>query len=212
MLKIRCSMLHLVMKDPRNKSEVLSESAKSYLIDLYKKNTTGFESFKGSKYTEKGNICEDESIENSSILDDEFYIKNEEFRENDYICGTCDINANIIIDIKNSWDIGTHPFFISEAKKKTKDGGYDWQLIGYMWLYGKTKAEIHYWLNPTPEILLSKYDDAFDHIDRVEMMKLEERRTIDYVDFDESMIEKIKAKVEACRVFYDSLEEERKEK
>lgn len=80
-----------------------------------------------------------------------------------------------------------------------------------MWLYEKTKAEVHYWLNPTPQILLSKYDDVFDHIDRVEMMKLEERRTIDYVDFDESMIEKIKEKVEACRVFYASLEEERKE-
>lgn len=213
MLKIRCSMLHLIMSEPRNKlardNNELSESAKSYLIDLYKKNTTGFDSFKGNKYTEKGNLCEDESIVNSSVLDNEFYFKNTEYRENKWICGTCDIDSNKIIDIKNSWDIGTHPLFRSEAEKKTKNDGYFWQMIGYMWLWHRKQAEIHYWLNPTPPDLLSRYDDEFDHIDRVLMMTLEERRTVDYVDFSWKYVAEIKRKVIACRKFYAELEAER---
>ena len=206
-------MLHLIMKEPTTKiareNNELSESAKSYLIDLYKENTTGFRAFKGNKYTEKGNICEDESINNSGILDDEFYLKATERKENKWIMGTCDIDHDKIIDIKNSWDIGTHPFFKCEATKKTKDSGYFWQMIGYMWLYHRKKAEIHYWLNPTPVELLSSYDDHFDHIDRVLLMPLQARRTVDYVDFSWKYVAEIKRKVEACRKFYAELEQER---
>ena len=50
-----------------------------------------------SKYTEKGNICEDNSLDFvADYLGYGMLIKNEEYKENDYMTGTADIVLNLL--------------------------------------------------------------------------------------------------------------------
>lgn len=212
MFEIRASSLALIMTNPRGADKAsLSETAKSHLISIFKDEYFNYPAFSGSKYTEKGHAVEDEAIFQSSILDGVMYEKNEEEKHNGWVKGTCDIfTGKKIIDIKNSWGIGTHCFFQSEADKKTKDGGYEWQLWAYMWLWGVTEAELHYWLLPTPEEILGKWGDEGKHITLVNQIPIEKRRTIQSFKFDESLIEKVKAKITLARKFYKELEIERK--
>ena len=50
---------------------------------------------------------------------------NSEYKENDYIRGTCDIIVdNEVYDIKNSWELDTFPMYekvIPDAKYETQD-------------------------------------------------------------------------------------------
>ncbi len=159
-LIIRSSSLHKIIgKDPKK----LTETAKSYLMEVAKENLFGYSSFEGSKYTEKGLLLEDTAIKLSGWKRGKIYQKNTERRENGFITGECDIydeKRKLIIDTKCSWDIGTHPFFDEEAEKKAKKSGYDIQMQAYMWLWDCEQAEIDFCLLPTPVDLLSVYDIA----------------------------------------------------
>lgn len=191
----------------------LGDTGLSFIAEEFKRLHYDFDSFEGNKYTKKGNELEDECIYQSMILDGYGYEKNKERKENDILSGECDIYSEerkIIIDIKNSWDIGTHPFFIYEAEKKTKKSGYDWQLWSYMWLWGVKEAEIHYWLLPTPEELLKHWEDPEKYITKVNNIPLEERRTVQVIKFDENLIQKVEERFKEAKEFYDKLVMERK--
>lgn len=208
MFKIRASSLHKIMG-----ARGLGDTGLSFIVEEFKRIHYGFDSFEGNKYTEKGNQLEDESIYQSMILDGYGYEKNSERKENEILTGECDIYSKereLIIDIKNSWDIGTHPFFIYEAEKKTKKSGYDWQLWAYMWLWGVKKAEIHYWLHPTPEELLKSWENPTKYITAVNNIPMSERRTVQEITFDESLIPKVEERFKEVKEFYDNLIKERK--
>jgi len=105
-----------------------------------------------SKYTDKGNICEDSSIE---FLSDYFLIdivKNEEFFSNDLLQGTPDIfvGDDCVWDVKNSWEPSTFPLFDTDPDK-----GYWWQLQSYMALTGRSKARLVYTLMDAPAELIT---------------------------------------------------------
>jgi len=92
-----------------------------------------------SKFTDKGNICEDNSIE---FLSDYFLLdlsKNEEYFEGDFITGTPDliVGESEVWDIKNSWSPDTFPIFDTKPNI-----GYWWQLQSYMALTGRSKARL----------------------------------------------------------------------
>ena len=53
-LLFRCSSLGKLMTDPRTKSETLSETAKSYIQDLFKERELGIYKEFSSRYTDKG--------------------------------------------------------------------------------------------------------------------------------------------------------------
>ena len=105
-----------------------------------------------SKYLDKGNFCEEWSIDfiNNHLL--EKNVKNEEYRENDFMCGTSDIVNDGIDDVKNSYDTATFPILEDEIQNKD----YEYQLNGYMHLWKKKTARLIYTLNDLPEHLIEK--------------------------------------------------------
>ena len=144
--KIGCASIGKIMTEPRQKTRKgeLSETAKSYCENWLKSHLYGKKKLFTSKYSDKGNIVEDDSIAYIEIAlkwDDEFVIKNEVKKEDEYIKGICDVNLRRkIIDTKNSYDCFTFPLFDEEIP----DSDYDWQGQGYMELYGKSECEIIY--------------------------------------------------------------------
>jgi len=217
---VRCSSLGKLMTEPRSKSEVLSQTAKSYIEDLFNELEFGYRKEFSSRYTDKGLEMEDEAIQFASEqFDWDFVVKNTERFTNDYITGEPDINTNnLLADIKCSWSLDTYPMF--EADLKNKD--YYWQLQGYMWLTGKTEAELVYCLMNTPlqivedEVRRAHWkagliDEDIDLRHEVQLKhnydnipsKLRVKRYI--IKRDEKKIEKIIEKVEIAREYYKML-------
>jgi len=217
---VRCSSLGKLMTEPRSKSEVLSQTAKSYIEDLFNELEFGYRKEFSSRYTDKGLEMEDEAIQFASEqFDWDFVIKNTERFTNDYITGEPDINTDsLLADIKCSWLLDTYPMF--EADLKNKD--YYWQLQGYMWLTDKTQAELVYCLMNTPlqivedEVRRAHWkagliDEDIDLRHEVQLKhnydnipsKLRVKRYI--VERDDKAIEKIIEKVEIAREYYKML-------
>lgn len=219
-LLFRCSQLGNLMTAPRSKSEVLSETAKTLVQDMFKEKELGIYKEFSSRYTDKGNQNEDLAIELASeVLDWNWILKNEEKFKNDYIVGTPDlVNDTLLADIKCSWSGATFPMFDTELKNKA----YWWQLQGYMMLTGHKQAELVYCLTNTPfEIVESEVrkehwklclidEDPivresveslhnFDHIDN----KMKVKRFI--VEYDKKAIEQLKEKIEVARAYYQEL-------
>lgn len=219
-MKIRCSAIGKLMSTPRTKGEVLSETAKTYIQDLFKEKELGIAREFWSRYTDKGIQMEDEAIDFAGqVLGWDFVVKNEQGYENDWITGTPDVITNdLLADIKCSWDGNTFPLFDTELKNKD----YYWQLQGYMWLTGLEQAELVYCLMDTPHQIVEdevrrahwkaglidedldlreavQSQHNFDHLPN----NLRVKRFI--IRKDEEAIEKIKEKVELAREYYEQL-------
>lgn len=150
--KFRSSSLPSLMVKPRAASEVLSETAKSYLREIYIQEIFSREKYNtASKYTDKGIACESDSLDLVQKVTKETYFKNKKELSNDFIKGTPDvILKDMIKDIKTSWDIWTFSAVDEDSAKKT----YYHQLLGYMWLTGTKQADLIYCLvNTPPEII-----------------------------------------------------------
>lgn len=146
------------MTESRSKSETISETTKSHLLDVYVTNKYGRSTELQSKFISKGLMAEEDSVTLYSRYSKKFFKKNEEHLSNEFIKGTPDCyigesinNAELIIDLKTSWDIFT--FFRNLGKSINKM--YYWQLQGYMWLTGAKKSKLVYCLVDTPEILIN---------------------------------------------------------
>jgi hypothetical protein len=144
----RCSSLGKLMTDARTKSEVLSETAKTYIQEVFKEKELGIYKDFSSRYTDKGIQMEDQAIQFASeVLNWEFVVKNETRFNNEWLTGEPDIcSDNLLADIKCSWNGSTFPMFDSTLKNKD----YYWQLQGYMMLTGHDTSELVYCLMNTP--------------------------------------------------------------
>ena len=208
------------MTNPRTKGELLSQTAKTYIEEEVLRAKYGIIKTFSSRYTDKGNLVEDEAIEMAAnALELGFLYKNHEHFTNDFLTGTPDVNTkDILLDVKSSWDATTFPFFATEIP--TKD--YYYQLQGYMELTGKTEALLVYCLVNTPADMIEDevrrahwnarlIDESqelrdevlkrhsFDHIPdnrRVKFFKVEK---------DEQVIAEIKDRVELCREYFNTL-------
>lgn len=219
-LLFRCSSLGKLLTDPRTKSETLSETAKSYIQDVFKERELGIYKEFSSRYTDKGLQMEDEAIQFASeVLNWEFVVKNETRFNNDFITGEPDINTDsLLADIKCSWNGSTFPLFDETLKNKD----YYWQLQGYMMLTGHDTSELVYCLMNTPlqivedEIRrqhwhLNLIEEDLDVRDAVQKMhnfdhipdELRVKRFI--VQKDETAQQKIKERVEVAREYYKQL-------
>ena len=207
------------MTKPRLKSEVLSQTTKTYIQELVLQEKYGIYKEFWSRYTDKGNAVEDEAINLAmDTLEVGFIYKKEESFSNDWIKGTPDVNTEILLDVKSSWDATTFPFFEDEIPNKE----YYFQLQGYLWLTGKTQALLCYCLINTPfEIVedevrrehwkqqsidesqeIRDFVEAkhnFDHIPK------EKRIKTFVIERDETVIEEIKTRIELCREYYNKL-------
>jgi hypothetical protein len=147
---IRCSALPKIMTASRSKSEVLSETAKSYIKQIAKEDFYGYYSELDNKYINKGKLCEQESINLLNLVNFTSYEKNETRINTEILTGEADIVAeNEIIDIKTSWSLDTFPALSEDINAKD----YEMQLRGYMMLYNKEKASVVYCMVDTPEEL-----------------------------------------------------------
>lgn len=209
---IRCSSLHRLMTEPKLKADKeagnLSATAISLVKEMVISDLFGVSFFGGNKYTEKGNEMEDEAIFLSGKIRNEFFIKNEERRSNDFLTGECDIHWNPTIDTKCSWSASTHPFLLDDAQKKVKESGYDWQGQGYMILYGSESHEVDFWLLPCPEHLIKPYDDVYELTQRIIDIPEQQRVTTVIVEKDKHAEERIMLKHEKALILYNQFKEE----
>jgi hypothetical protein len=212
--KVRCSSLGKIFTNPRSKAESISETTKTYLEEWMVEQKFGIRKDIASRYLEKGLQMEDTAIQEYANLFKVDAVKNDEWFENDYITGTPDIILdNKIVDIKCSFSAFTFPMFDTELKNKA----YEYQLQGYMYLTGKTEAEIAYFLLNSPEsvilgeakkilytealgqewldIIVEEVREAHSYDD----IDIKDRCKIFKVERDDTIISEIKNRVENCR-------------
>ena len=220
-MKVRCSAIGKIMTSPRSKGEVLSQTTKSYIKELVLEHKYGIRKEINSRYLDKGNMVENESIElTERVLDLDLIVKNESYFENEFICGTPDIiMGDTIIDVKSSWSAHTFPFFFDE-ELPNKD--YYYQIQGYLALTGATKGMVVYCLINTPEEIVldeirrtswSRHEldvteeteaevrqqHEFDHIPEANRVKAY------HIERNEDVIQAIYERVNECKIYYDRL-------
>jgi hypothetical protein len=216
--KFRCHSIGKLMTAPKLKADKeagnLSETTKSYLMEIYVQEKYGRKKDISSKYLEKGLMVEGEAIKLYSRLKLEEYTKNEERLSNDFITGIPDLISTEVIDIKSSWDIFT--FFNVLNKEVNSD--YYWQLQSYMGLTGLPMAKLAYCLINTPEMLISdekrKLSYKMNTIESPEYLaacdELEKSMIFDDIPLTNRMIEfEVKRDGEAIKSIYDKVEKSR---
>ena len=152
------------MTEPKLKADKeagnLSETAKSYLRDIWLQKTYGYkEPSPPSIEMLKGLMCEADSM---SLVQDtlkgQFRTKNLETFKQKGLAGTPDIIlSDCVEDIKTSWSLRT--FYEADGNNSV----YFWQAVGYMMLTGVTQYRLIYCLVPTPEELLQREIDKLSY-------------------------------------------------
>jgi hypothetical protein len=221
-MKIRSSSIGKIMTNPKTKGELLSQTTKTYLLELAVEELYGIRKEFSSRYTDKGNEVEELSIALcNDVLNLGFIYKNEEHFSNDWITGTPDVNTNeILLDVKSNWDAFT--FFEKVLDDDLKNKDYLYQLQGYMWLTGKEECLLCYCLIDTPlqivedeirrehwkQSLIEESLDlrafvqakhTFGHIPKEKRLKTFK------IAKDDEVIEAIKTRIEECREYYNEL-------
>jgi len=153
----RASRIGMLMSDPRSKKEIISETAKAYLVEVFVEKKYGREKDLQNKYLEKGITMEGAAVALYNSVNFKELRKNELRISNEYIIGTPDLfegniltEAKRIIDLKCSFDIFT--FF--KAKFSPINKMYYWQMQAYMALTGAKTATLAYCLVNTPDKIL----------------------------------------------------------
>lgn len=167
----RCSSLGYLMTNPLKKSETLSEGTKTHLIDIYTREKYNRFEEVSSKFLDKGNEVEEDSITIVSRITKQFYKKNTEFVQNFMIKGTPDLytgpeimKAKTIRDTKSSWSLFTFQRSISKPLNPL----YYWQGMGYMAITGAEVCNIDYCLNNTPWHLVQRelMKESYNHLNQ----------------------------------------------
>jgi len=218
MFKIRASSCAKIMG-----IKGLGKTGESYCQQWLKETLYERKKEFSSKYTQKGNEVEYNSIDFvSEQLDYGMLMKNETRFENDFMTGTPDIILNNrLIDVKNSWDCFTFPLFDKDIPNKD----YYWQAQVYMALTGRHFYELIYVLSDTPLHLIEKEaffwckDNGYDELDVNIYDKFVKKMT--YPNIKDSMkiklfeikkntedIEKINHRVSLCRDYIKSINHE----
>jgi len=179
--------------------EVLSETTKTYCREWLTEQIYGYRKEIKNRYLDKGIIMEDDAIDSViSWLDLPFVMKNKDSFEDDYFTGTPDLiidELDRVDDTKCSWDCFTFPLFDDEIP--TMD--YFYQLQVYMHLTGKRHASVDYCLMNTPP--------ALDYGEPKDYSKLDKKFRIKsyQFDYDESVIDELKMRIDLCRKYIESL-------
>ena len=224
----RCSSLSKII--PNQKTKALTETIKKEIRKLFVEEVTNTRKQIHSKYLDKGVACEPLS---TRILQDALYptevLNAKKYRgHNDYITGEPDIIIDgYVYDLKNAWDL----FTFTEASLTE---AYEWQLIGYMWIFNLKKGRLFYTINDLPKFLLDKelnnllyskehnfngpldplYFQACDELrerNSYGHLDLSERFKLWDVEYSEEKIEIIKDSVLKARSYMNDLLVEHKE-
>jgi len=214
--------------------EPLSNLAKWHLKNLYgyeKYHKWNASSDKGTKFTNKGNLVEQSSIELLSKIKNVPLVKNEIRVNNEFLTGIPDAfigpsiyQAKYIVDVKSSWDIQS---FLNNLGKPLYSL-YWWQIQGYLAITGAEVGEVSYCLVNTPQSLINnevyRLKDRMDVVtDEDPAFLLKEKELISNLTFDDmpesdrvlrflverddNAIQKIYNKVASCRGYLKEVEE-----
>lgn len=221
----RCSGVGALMTEPKLKADKdagnLSETAKTFVTDMWLFEEFGFAESIKNQYMDKGNECEQDSMDLvTQVVPGGFRSRYNTKLQNDYVKGTPDIVLNDCVeDIKTSWNLKT--FYNAELSKM-----YYTQAQCYMWLTGKQKYRLIYSLVPTPEhLILSeceklvlKYNrnkENEDYIkecnqikknnDLIKDIEIKKRVKIFEFEYNPKYIETLKIKIEKAREYYNTL-------
>ena len=212
----------------RDAPPTLSDTCTSYLKEVYIFHKYGKEPIGGaerSKYTMKGKMVEDESIMMLSRIDSIRYEKNDIRYKDSHFTGEPDIIVRNdqempekIIDIKSSYDFAT----LLSNTGSPLNPLYRYQVQGYMALTGAKSAEVAYCLVNMPmEMINSEKKRLFYALNAAteqspeylrEIQRLENNMTFDEIPIkervlrfpvqrDEELIDKIRKRVEQCRLW-----------
>ena len=185
------------MTASRTKSEVLSETTKSYIRGLAKQDFYGYNVDLNNKYINKGNLQENDSIALFNSVMFSNYSKNTERLNNEWLTGEADIVADDqIIDIKTSWSLETFPATSEEGINKL----YEWQLRAYMMLYDKPYALLCYCMVSTHPSLLNEWENL--SLRQVDHIAPEKRITTLLFHRDLELEEDIKVRLHHCTEYY----------
>lgn len=225
---IRASCFGKVTTKPKDAGE-LSQTAKTYLKELYIEQIWGLSKELQNKFCDKGKMVEEESLTLLSRLDKRMYRKNDQQLTNKWFCGEPDIflgddilKSDYIIDAKSSWDAWS---FISKLGE-TLDKTYWTQMQIYFSLTGAKCGEVSYCLVTTPQILIEQEKKkAFYQMqvatelnpDYLKVCKeIEDNATFDHIPMelrrikfpvvrDDTFIEAAKKKIIKCREYLAEL-------
>ena len=141
-----------VLLSKENAKPMLSDTAKSFIQRSWLMQEKGFYEELSSKYVEKGNFNEEESILLVSEVEGNFYEKNTERKTIGHITGEADIicyidGKKVIKDVKSSWS----PMTFMNGDLNTI---YEWQLRTYLYLYDADEAHLQYVLTDCPSHIL----------------------------------------------------------
>ena len=180
----------------------LGKTGQSYCQEWLKEQIYGRKKKFGNKYTEKGLVMEDDSIDFiAEHLGYGMLLKNEEYFENDYCTGTPDIILpDHLIDVKNSYDCFTFPMWYVAVPNKD----YYWQAQVYMWMLMDTPEHLiekEFQYNNDMELDYDEFreDYLYNHIKPKYRIK-----SFD-IKRNDSDIELIKERVEECRKYIKTL-------
>ena len=201
-LRIRCSSIGKLMTEPTKAAiaagEVLSVGAKTHVRELVAQDVLGIDFEVSSKPIEKGLACEEDSIGLLNRVRGLALQKNTERKSNAWITGECDLfdaERRRGHDLKTSWSAATFPIALVDCQDKL----YEYQMRGYMWLWGAEEWEVNYCLVDTPERLIG-FEPLPLHI--VSHIPEHLRVTTWVVERDMAKEAAIIEKVEAARAYY----------
>lgn len=161
-LKIRASAVGRIMTEPKNKGEVLSVGAKTYLRELAAQEILGIDFEISGKPLEKGILCEAEAVAMVGRVYGLDLAKNTERRSDDFFMGECDVfdvASGEGRDIKCAWSAATFPICQTDCEDKV----YEFQMRTYMRLWDAGRWHVDYTLLDTPEHLIG-YEPITQHI------------------------------------------------
>jgi hypothetical protein len=227
--KFHPSQLGLIMTESRT-NDAFGETAKAHLLECWIGKKYDRHKDVTNQYLEKGTLAEEDSIDLYSVVKKQYFEKNKERISNDYFIGTPDLYignsifyADVIIDLKTSWDI----FTFYSVMLKGLDKRYFWQLQAYMDMTGANTSKLVYCLVNTPVKLIEDekkklmwrmgvidpdadeaYVKACSRIDKNSIyddIPMEERYIEFEVERDQSAIAKAHQRVLDCREFLNKL-------
>lgn len=235
--RFRASAIHKLITEPKEKAAKeageLSQTAKSYLKELYIEAVWGLSRDIQTAAMDKGRLTEEQSLTLLSRMDKVLYIKNRERVENDWFSGEPDIfrgesirQAQYIIDAKSSFT----PWSFFAVFGEKLDPQYRTQLNIYMDLCNCEHGEVSYCLNNTPSHIINDmkrrvfYDlnagvsmetcqdptflaacEEIDLSNNFDHIPLHQRRIKFSVERDQALIDLAKAKAERGREYLQYL-------
>jgi hypothetical protein len=151
--EVKAARVKSLQKKEKGEDE-LPAGAKTHLDDVFRSQFWRRRRHLTNKFLDKGLLCEQDILALKSKLDNEFYTKNDEHFQNDYIQGSWDSFLKKVIDTKANYDLKT----FEEADLSSL---YKWQLHGYSFL---AKEEYKLADYPESELVYGLVNSPLHHI------------------------------------------------